>query len=162
MPGFCGFCGKVLTTHCVFSELTSCFKPFNFLLCLKMFLLIFSLKHWGNTDIEVNPTVFGLWGLFSCFWGRGASVWFFRSCVMPPKDFYPSKQSPAEAEHFQKGLDAAKRVGIMLLEESPLCFIFRFGKWELTLLVLHHSLEKDYPLFYAILHLLSSQLEVIM
>lgn len=81
---------------------------------------------------------------------------------MPPKDFYPSKQSPAEAEHFQKGLDAAKRVGIMLLEESPLCFIFRFGKWELTLLVLHHSLEKDYPLFYAILHLLSSQLEVIM
>lgn len=161
LPGFCGFCGKVLTTHCVFSELTSCFKPCHFLLCLKMFLLIFSLKHWGNTDIKMNPTALGLWGLLSCFWGRRAGVWFFRSCVPPPKDFYPSKQSPAEAERFQKELDIAKRVGIMLLEESLLCFLSRFGKWKLTLLVLHHSLEKDYSLFYAILHVLSSQLEVI-
>lgn len=79
------------------------------------------------------------------------SVWFFLSCVLPPKDFYPTKQSSVEAEHFQKGLDVDKRVGIMLLEESPFVFFIRFGKWKLTRITPWRSTI----LFYAILLLIA-------
>lgn len=157
--GFCQPSSEKCSPSCVFWELTSCFKAFHFLLPCLMFLLIFSLKHWGNADTEMNPAAFVLWGLFGCFWGRGTNVWFFRS---HPRIALRPSESPVEAERFQKGLDAAKLVGVTLLEESPLFFLIRFDKWKLTLPLLHHSLEEWailYPMLF--LHLLSNQLEVI-
>jgi len=140
-------------TLCIF-RVSLMFYTFSFFCCVSRYFDNISLKHWGKTDIEVNPTVFGLWGLFSCFWGRGASIWSFLSCILPPKDFYPSKQSSVEAEHFL-GLDIAKRLVSCCLK-NLLYVYFSYSLWQVVCITPWRSAI----LFYAILHFLSNQLEV--